>query len=164
MKIAFIFIFTTLSIQLSAQQLLTSSGGTASLKNVNMSWSLGEILISTGTSQNFTLTQGQQQPFFKGDVIGLDSISIFNALTTDGNTANRFFKIMPIDRYPNNRLVVFNRWGEVIYQTDGYTNNFEARKDGKALETGTYYFYFLPDKSSSKTCKNCKGFIYIINN
>ena len=163
MKIISILFALSLTLDVSAQQLLTTSGGTASLGKINMSWSLGEILISTGQSQKFTLTQGQQQPLI-GREIGVDSISIFNALTTDGNTVNRFFKITPIERFPNNRLVVFNRWGEIIYETDGYTNSFEARKEGKALETGTYYFYFLPDKTSSKTCKNCKGFIYVINN
>ncbi len=163
MKIILILFAFSLTLDVSAQQLLTSSGGIARSNKVNMSWSLGEILISTGKSQNFTLTQGQQQPLI-GREIASDSISIFNALTTDGNSENRFFKIKPLERFPNNRLVIFNRWGEIIYEIEGYKNDFEARKEGKALETGTYYFYFLPDKSSSKTCKNCKGFIYVINN
>ena len=163
MKTILFFFACSLTLGVSAQQILTSSSGIAHLDKVNMSWSVGEILITTGTSQNYKLTQGQQQPLI-GREIAVDSISIFNALTTDGNTENRFFKIKPLERFPNNRLVIFNRWGEIIYEIDGYKNDFEARKEGKALETGTYYFYFLPDKTSSKTCKNCKGFIYVINN
>jgi gliding motility-associated-like protein len=37
-------------------------------------------------------------------------------------------------------LQIFNRWGNLIYTSDGYVRQWDGRVDGKILDTGTYYY------------------------
>jgi gliding motility-associated-like protein len=53
---------------------------------------------------------------------------------------NDLFVVHGINAYPNNQLVVFNRWGNEVYSADGYSNTWNGKnKDGKDLPAGTYF-------------------------
>ena len=62
-----------------------------------------------------------------------------------GDGKNDGFVIMNIENFPDNNLKIFNRWGNLIYQKDGYLNEFEGYANtgdqvGKAkLPAGTYF-------------------------
>ncbi len=63
-----IFLFVLLGAGLVQAQSLTptviaSAGGYASGGNVSLSWTLGELAVTTLSSGNFMLTQGFQQPW-----------------------------------------------------------------------------------------------------
>lgn len=54
---------SNLNAQLSADQyVLSSSGEQVNLSNNNMSWTLGEVVIHTGSQSSFHVTQGFHQP------------------------------------------------------------------------------------------------------
>jgi large repetitive protein len=72
------------------------------------------------------------------------TIKIYNAFSPNGDDANEVFLIKNIEYYPNSTLSVFNRWGNVIYKTTGYKNDWKGTWDSGALPEGTY-FYFLND-------------------
>ena len=67
-----------------------------------------------------------------------------------------------IEQYPNNTLLIFNRWGEEVFTARPYTNNWDGRADGglnsdKGLPVGTYYYVLnLGDGSDIR-----KGYIYL---
>jgi|GEM_PF-1284963 len=43
--------------------------------------------------------------------------------------------------YPDNDIVIFNRWGDVVYKMDGYDNNWKGTNmNGQPLPDGTYYY------------------------
>lgn len=68
-----------------------------------------------------------------------------NAITPNGDGVNDTFFIDDLeenrDQYPNSQLVVFNRWGEVIYEAQPYNNDWDGRnRKGQDLPQGTYYF------------------------
>ena len=46
------------------------------------------------------------------------------------------------ERYSENELIVFNRWGDVIYQADSYQNDWDGThyKNSQPLPAGTYYY------------------------
>ena len=48
--------------------------------------------------------------------------------------------------YPNNELIIFNRWGEAVYRKKGYTADWDA--DG--YPGGVYFFLFYPDRDKPK--------------
>jgi gliding motility-associated-like protein len=67
----------------------------------------------------------------------------------NGDANNDFWKIRGIDSYPNNTVKVFNRWGNLVFETAEYNNNTNAWKgeaNGKLLlgqsdvPDGTYFF------------------------
>ena len=55
------------------------------------------------------------------------------------------FEIKNIESYPNNKLKIFNRWGNLVFQKDSYIKEFEGYSNaggavGKSkLPAGTYY-------------------------
>ncbi len=47
-----------------------------------------------------------------------------------------------IESYPENRIVVFNEWGNLVYDKEGYQNDWAGTgPKGTRLPQGTYYYY-----------------------
>lgn len=74
-------------------------------------------------------------------------ITIFNAISPNGDGKNDYLSIEYIDALPDtkeNKLTVFNRWGTEVYSVTNYNNNTSAFRglgnNGQELPTGTYYY------------------------
>ncbi len=52
-----------LQFSLSAQTTVNAAGGEATGGNVQMSYSIGEVVYTTASNTNYALTQGEQQPY-----------------------------------------------------------------------------------------------------
>jgi gliding motility-associated-like protein len=61
---------------------------------------------------------------------------INNAFSPNGDGINDYWVIKNIELYPGSELVVLNRWGNEIYTTKDYANNW----DGSNLSEGTYLY------------------------
>ena len=87
--------------------------------------------------------------FLEKDPNFVDStlIDLANAITPndDGLNDAMIFNILednPV-KYPDNELIIFNRWGDVVYKAQPYLNNWKGTNtSGQALPHGTYYFIF----------------------
>ena len=48
--------------------------------------------------------------------------------------------------YPNNEIIIFNRWGDIVYQAKPYLNNWSGTNDkGGSLPHATYYYILRLD-------------------
>ena len=70
--------------------------------------------------------------------------NIFNAFSPDGDGTNEHWHIRGIEEYPNNKVVVLNRWGDAINDFEGY-NNADTRwqglnEGGDPVPSGTYFY------------------------
>lgn len=63
------------------------------------------------------------------------NLTIYKALTPNGDGLNDNWVIENIDNYPNNHVLVFDRWGGVIYEAKGY-NNESIVWDGRSMQSG----------------------------
>ncbi len=62
-------------------------------------------------------------------------------LTPNGDNVNDILVIEGIEEFPNNELLIVNRWGDVVYKAKPYMNNWGGEgTDGSLLTQGTYYF------------------------
>ena len=96
-------------------------------------------------------------------------LEFYNAISTDEGSQNNGFIIKNIDLYPNNNLKIFNRYGVLVYEKDGYTNTdpfkgistgrATVNKDGK-LPQGTYY-YILEYIDGQNQKQQKAGWLYI---
>jgi len=81
----------------------------------------------------------------------------------NGDNINDLFVIRGIVNYPNNKLIIYNRWGNKVYAVSPYLNTWDGqstnglRVGGNELPTGTY-FYLLDLGDGSDTIK---GTIYL---
>ncbi|MFN0213525.1 MAG: HYR domain-containing protein [Saprospiraceae bacterium] len=89
-----------------------------------------------------------------------------NIITPNGDDSNDFLTIpcLDIESYPQNHLVIYNQWGDKVYEAQPYLNDpVNAWKGeyngqaGKGLPDATYYYIFkaMPDD------KGLRGFIEI---
>ncbi len=91
-------------------------------------------------------------------------LTIYNEFSPNGDATNEFFTIDCIEQYPNNRLEIYNRWGNIVFSMDGYDNSFDGTSNGrvvvneeKKLPIGTYYYVLdLGDGTPPKA-----GWLYI---
>ena len=87
-----------------------------------------------------------------------------NAFTPDGDGINDALVITGIEQYPENTLVIFNRWGNIVFEVENYKNDWTGTTNvatilgGEDLPTGTYYYLFDLKKEGTEPLK---GFIYI---
>ena len=64
----------------------------------------------------------------------------------DGDGINDLFVIRGIDRFTNNTLTIFNRWGDKMFEATPYKNEWNGdsqtgiRVGGNKLPTGTYFY------------------------
>jgi gliding motility-associated-like protein len=58
----------------------------------------------------------------------------------NGDGKNDLFVIHGIESYPDNTVTIYNRWGNVVYSTAGYTNDWNGNSNnGQALPDATYF-------------------------
>lgn len=91
----------------------------------------------------------------KKEVLIIDDVLEFpNIITPNGDGINDVLEIINADKYPNNSLQVFNRWGKKVFEQVNYQNNW----NGEGLIDGTYYYIFRyldkAHRSSLKIMRN----------
>jgi gliding motility-associated-like protein len=74
-------------------------------------------------------------------VIALD-ISLPNAFTPDGNGVNDYFKALgPSDGIEDFTLLIYNRWGQRIWEAKNFADKWDGTLNGQKLPAGVYAWY-----------------------
>ncbi|KUF45141.1 hypothetical protein AS361_15045 [Myroides marinus] len=102
-------------------------------------------------------------------------IVIYNAVSPNSDGKNDYFFIENINRFPNNTVEIYNRWGVKVYDTKNYDsagNVFRGYSNGRAtlnksdrLATGTYYYVVTYQYSDSRgtQMKKKTGYLHLEN-
>jgi gliding motility-associated-like protein len=100
------------------------------------------------------------------DACNDDSLIIPEGFSPNGDGINDYFELVGIDAYPDNKVTIFNRWGNLIYESAGYNNGsirWEGNNSGE-LSTGNgavpeaTYFYVI-DLGDGSPIRS--GYIYL---
>ncbi len=81
----------------------------------------------------------------------IDWRKVPNVITPNNDPYNQYFKVE--DGLLGSYLAIYNRWGQEIFKTDNYLNNW----DGKGMDSGVYY-YLIRDRC----LKEFKGYVAIV--
>lgn len=66
---------------------------------------------------------------------------IYDGFSPNNDGQNDYFTILNIEQYPGNELMIFNRWGNLVYQKTNYDNTWEGYNyDNQKLPDGTYFY------------------------
>lgn len=65
---------------------------------------------------------------------------IHNGFSPNGDGVNDFFVIEGLQRHPNHTLVVFNRWGNAVFRSKDYHNDWGGTWGQNDLPDGTYFY------------------------
>ena len=89
----------------------------------------------------------------------LKSPIVPNTFTPNGDGINDTWLIQYLESYPNCRIQVFNRAGQLVYETKSYqTPGWDGTMNGKPLPFGTYYYVLEPGSGR----KPLTGYVTII--
>ncbi|GAA4311068.1 hypothetical protein GCM10023183_29580 [Nibribacter koreensis] len=70
------------------------------------------------------------------DASSAGSLFIPNVFTPNGDGVNDFWVINNLEKFPDNDLAIYNRWGNEVFKTRGYNNTWQAQ----GLEEATYFY------------------------
>ncbi len=80
---------------------------------------------------------------------GTCTIVIHNGISANNDGHNDFFHIEHIEDYTNNNVAIYNRWGGLVWEGNGYDNSTVVWKGedvrGNVLPSGTYFFTVVID-------------------
>ena len=100
----------------------------------------------------------------------VNKIVPYNGMSVNGDGKNDYFHIGGIERYPNNVVRIYNRWGVKVFETEGYDNVtrvFRGISNGRVtieqadkLPQGTYY-YVIEYYDSNNNKESLVGWLYV---
>lgn len=86
---------------------------------------------------------------------------VFNVVTSNQNGKHDFLNIRNITLFPNNRVSIYDRWGNKVFEKENYDNvngTFTGTSNtGKELAEGTYYYVLDKNNGSDRMT----GFIFL---
>lgn len=75
-----------------------------------------------------------------------DTLFVPTGYSPNGNGINDTYEIDGLDKYPGNKIFIYNRWGNLVFKMKDYDNSWNGTSNvsgiylGKQLPNGTYYF------------------------
>jgi gliding motility-associated-like protein len=86
-----------------------------------------------------------------------DEIIIYSGFSPNFDDVNETFTVEGIEQFPGNRMEVFNRYGNLVFEMDEYDNSWDGTYfDGDELPEGTYFYVFDDGKGRTYT-----GYVYL---
>jgi gliding motility-associated-like protein len=128
----------------------------------------GELTVTSPETGDFSLlvTDGcnqQESASVFIDVIGC-SITIPNVITPNGDGKNDQFIIENLEYHPNTKILIYNRWGRVVYKDNDYKNDWQGTNNGgNKVGEGTYFYVLELEDAEQCDKVECNGFITIMN-
>ena len=87
-----------------------------------------------------------------------DELVFYSAFTPNSDGNNDYFYIGNIEKYPDNILKIYNRYGQVVFTAAGYENDWNGEYQGNKLPTGTYFYILYTNAEKG----NYKGSVTIL--
>ncbi len=100
-----------------------------------------------------------------GKVIVYEEVLIYapNTFTPDGDTYNQTWDIYGVGINPLNfNLKLFNRWGELVWETNDIHQGWDARIGGEYVQDGTYNWMISTGNNYNDNKYSFKGFVNVI--
>ncbi|CAN5333419.1 hypothetical protein BH09BAC1_BH09BAC1_08070 [soil metagenome] len=75
-----------------------------------------------------------------GEIDPREVLFIPNAITPNGDGTNDNWNIRNLHLYPDNEIIILNRWGSEMYRQGPYSRNWDGTFKGTESPAGTYYY------------------------
>ena len=122
------------------------------------------IILNPGTFSRYLWQDNSTKPSFKVTAAGTYWVRVFNengceaadtivikkgycaiikipnTFTPNGDGINDRWDIYDLQYYPACSVMVYNRWGQVVFKSTGYSKPWDGNYNSKAMPAGTYYY------------------------
>ncbi|GAB5417804.1 MAG: hypothetical protein Crog4KO_24480 [Crocinitomicaceae bacterium] len=101
----------------------------------------GSYLVTLSVSNDLGCTDSTSEIITINTVTNEISTLIPNAISPNGDLRNDVWKLEFLELlYPNARVEIYNEWGQMVFESDGYDEPWDGRYNGDYVPDGTYYF------------------------
>ncbi|MFK7771628.1 MAG: gliding motility-associated C-terminal domain-containing protein, partial [Saprospiraceae bacterium] len=90
--------------------------------------------------------------------IETDECIIPTVITPNDDGMNDTWEISCVKEFPDNEVIIFNRWGDEVYRAAPYNNEWEGTYNNDELPDGTYFYIF---KTSANDTDPFKGTVNV---
>ena len=135
-------------------------------------WSNGanqdSIIVSPDSTQYFILNivDGCNQEISDSTLVWNQCpIENINVFTPNSDGINDFFVPVNLDDYPNPSVLIYNRWGKLVYANEDYQNDWTGThyESGDKLKEGIYYYIVDPEsKKYNYNSTLISGYVHLI--
>lgn len=108
---------------------------------------------SPTTDMTYTLTVTTDKGCSASDDVFvklLKSPAIPNIFSPNGDGIHDKWEIKYLESYPGCTVDIYNRYGQLVYHSVGYTNPWDGTVNGKPVPVGTYYYIVNPKNGRSQ--------------
>jgi len=148
---------------ISQGQTITMHAQAPGASTINWSCTTSQNIYNQNTGNpdvfpSATATYTVAGTFFPGNCIVYDYVTVnviqgnnlffFNTFTPNGDGANDVFYIGNLEKYPDNILEIYNRYGQKLFSKTPYQNDWNGTFLNTELPAGTY-FYILDTRSDT---------------
>lgn len=98
------------------------------------------------------------------DTVVVDVIRLIdppNTFSPNEDGINDTWEVPGIADYPGSEVLIFDRWGQKVFKSNGYREPWDGTHNGKDLSEGTYYYYIQLNQLEGRSAPYT-GFISII--
>lgn len=119
--------------------------------------------IDRGWVTSDTFNANDYEIFTFGFLFHRNSSSNNYGMSPNGDGANDYFTLKLIDKYPSNKLMIYNRDGRLVYEKSNYKNEFNGisnkinSQKERVLPKGVYFYVLDVKKHNLKF----QGYIYL---
>ena len=141
---------------------------------IALNWSNGSdqdvIIVSPDSTQYFSLSiyDGCNQEIHDSVLVWNQCpIENINVFTPNNDGINDFFVPVNLGDYPNPSVLVYNRWGKLVYANENYQYDWDGThfKSGNELNDGLYYYIVDPESNKYDYATNLiNGYVHLIRN
>ena len=145
-SILFAFTYQNVNAQSFARDVIGSAGTFATSTQGSMEWTIGEVTTETYVNAGYSFTQGFHQPNILEIIAKPNDLFIPEGFSPNIDGINDVFVIRGIENYPNNKIEIYNRWGQKVFEATPYKNNWNGESQngisvgGDQLPIGTYFY------------------------
>jgi gliding motility-associated-like protein len=85
-------------------------------------------------------------------------VTVPNAFSPNNDGVNDYWNIDALITYPQSSIMVYDRYGQKVYQSTGYAKPWDGTYHGSALPAGTYYYVIDLKNNTPKMA----GWVFIV--
>jgi gliding motility-associated-like protein len=104
------------------------------------------------TVLQWTISNGACPASYDEVIVVVKNLVVPNGFSPNGDGVNDNFEVVGLEEYTNVKINVFNRWGNLVYDSGDYKNNWNGKNmSGEDLSDDTYFFTLeIPNKDAIK--------------
>jgi hypothetical protein len=155
-KFLIAFCLSISGISIHAQNAIPAAGGNASGTGGSISYTVGQIVYSTVSGSNGTITQGVQQPFEISVVTGTEAVDITLSCSVYPNPTIDFLTLR-IEKYETKNLYywLYDMRGNLLENKK--VEGIETRIGMQNFSSGTFFVKVTSGNKEIKTFKVIKN-------